>query len=145
MRPGESAQFLGPGTGEQRDDDVGVWGPVLGGGQERGGLVVGERFGRAALLALRDVAEEHDIAFYLVPRLRAGDGSLGLGVPGRAGNVAAVRAAAGVRVAARSAGQHGLAAHPPGVDRAERRRGEGGEHAWVLCDRLGDALTARQA
>ena len=48
-------------------------------------------------------------------------------------------------VAAGAAGQHGLAAHPAGVDRAERRRGEGGEHARVRGDRLGDALAAGQA
>ena len=48
-------------------------------------------------------------------------------------------------VAAGSAGQDGLAAHPAGVDRAEGRRGEGGEHARVRGDRLGDALAARQA
>ena len=64
---------------------------------------------------------------------------------GRAGDVAAVRAAARVGVAAGTAGQHGLAAHPPGVDRAERRGGEGGEHARMRGDRLGDALAAGQA
>ena len=68
-----------------------------------------------------------------------------LDVAGRAGDVAAVRAAPGVGVAAGAAGQHGLAAHPAGVDRAERRRGEGGEHARVRGDRLGDALAAGQA
>ena len=68
-----------------------------------------------------------------------------LDVPGRAGDVPAVRAAPGVSVAARAAGQHGLAAHPPGVDRAERRGGEGGEHARVRGDRLGDALAPGQA
>jgi hypothetical protein len=55
-----------------------------------------------------------------------------------------VRAAAGLGVAAWAAGQDGLAAHLPGVDRAERRRGEGGEHARVRGDGLGDALAARQ-
>ena len=49
-----------------------------------------------------------------------------------------------LRVAAGSAGQDGLAAHPAGVDRAEGRRGEGGEHARVGGDRLGDALAAGQ-
>ena len=55
-----------------------------------------------------------------------------------------MRAAAGLGVAAGAAGQDGLAAHPPGVDRAERRRGEGGEHARVRGDRLGDALAAAE-
>ena len=48
-------------------------------------------------------------------------------------------------VAAGSAGQHGLAAHPPGVDRAEGGGGEGGEHARVRGDGLGDAFAAGQA
>ena len=56
-----------------------------------------------------------------------------------------MRAAAGLGVAAGTAGQDGLAAHPPGVDRAERRRGERGEHARVRGDRLGDALAASEA
>ena len=70
------------------------------------------------------------------------EAGVGLDVAGRAGDVAAVRAAACLGVAAGTAGQDGLAAHPPGVDRAERRRGEGGEHARVPGDRLGDALAA---
>ena len=73
---------------------------------------------------------------------RLAEPGVGLDVPGRAGDVAAVRAAAGLGVAAGAAGQDGLAAHPAGVDRAERRRGEGGEHARVRGDRLGDALAA---
>ena len=48
---------------------------------------------------------------------------VGLDVAGGAGDVAAVRAAAGLGVAAGAAGQDGLAAHPAGVHRAERRRG----------------------
>ena len=65
-------------------------------------------------------------------------------VPGGAGDVAAVRAAAGVGIAAGAAGQDGLAAHPPGVDRAEGGGGEGGEHARMGGDRLGDALASGQ-
>ena len=57
----------------------------------------------------------------------------------------AVRAAARMGVAARAARQDGLAAHPPGMDRAERRCGEGGEHARVGGDGVGDALAAGQA
>jgi hypothetical protein len=49
-------------------------------------------------------------------------------------------AAAGVRVAAGSAGQDGLTAQAAGVHRSERGRGEGGEHARVRGDRVGDAL-----
>jgi hypothetical protein len=66
----------------------------------------------------------------------------GLDVPGGAGDVPAVRAAPGPGVAAGAAGQDGLAAHPPGVDRAERRRGERREYARVACDRLRDALAS---
>ena len=47
--------------------------------------------------------------------------------------------------AAGTAGQDGLAAHPAGVDRPERGGGEGGEHARMLRDRLGDAFAAGQA
>ena len=54
-------------------------------------------------------------------------------------------AAAGVVVATGAARQDGLAAHPSGVHRAERRRGEGGKHARVRGDRLRDALTPGQA
>ncbi len=67
-----------------------------------------------------------------------------LDVAGRAGDVPAVRAAACLGVAAGTAGQDGLAAHPPGVDRAEGRRGEGGEYARVRGDRLRDTLASGQ-
>ena len=56
-----------------------------------------------------------------------------------------MRAAACVRIAAGTAGQDGLAAHPPGVDRPERGGGEGGEHARMRRDRVGDAFAAGQA
>ena len=56
-----------------------------------------------------------------------------------------MRAAPRLGVAAGTAGQHGLAAHAAGVDRAERGGGEGGEHARVRGDRLGDALASGQA
>ena len=73
------------------------------------------------------------------------EAGIGLDVPGRAGDVPAVRAAACCGVAAGSAGQDGLAAHPAGVDRAEGGGGEGGEHARVRGDGLGDALAARES
>ena len=47
-------------------------------------------------------------------------------------------------VAAGAAGQDGLAAHPPGVHRSERGRGEGGEDARVRGDGVGDALAAEE-
>ena len=64
---------------------------------------------------------------------------------GGAGDVAAVRAAPCFGVAAGATGQHGLAAHPPGVHRAEGGGGEGGEHARVRANGLGDALATAQA
>ena len=56
-----------------------------------------------------------------------------------------MRAAPRLGVAAGPAGQHGPAAQPPGVDRPERGRGEGGEHARMRGDRLGDALASGQS
>jgi len=67
-----------------------------------------------------------------------------LDVPGRAGDVPAMRAATGLGVTARAAGQYGSSADPPGMNRAEGRRGEGGEHARVRGDGLGDALASGQ-
>jgi hypothetical protein len=66
-------------------------------------------------------------------------------VAGGAGDVAAVRAAARLGVAAGTAGQDRLAAHPAGVDRAERARGEGGEHARMSGDGLGHTFASGQA
>ena len=48
-----------------------------------------------------------------------------------------------LRVAAGTAGQDGFAAHPAGVDRAERGGGEGGEHARVRGDRSRGCLCRR--
>ena len=56
-----------------------------------------------------------------------------------------MRAAPVFGVAAGAARQDGLAAHAAGVDRAEGRGGEGGEHARVRSDRFGDALAAGKA
>ena len=56
-----------------------------------------------------------------------------------------MRAAPGAGVAAGAAGQDGLAAQAAGVDRAEGGGGEGGEHARVRGDRLGDAFASCQA
>ena len=76
---------------------------------------------------------------------RAAKQGVVVGVAARAGDVAAVRAAALLVVASRSAGQHGLAALAPGVDRAEGGGGEGGEHARVGGDGRRDALAAGQS
>ena len=51
---------------------------------------------------------------------------------------------AGPAVPARTAGQHPLAPHTPGVDGAERWRGEGDEHARMVGDLGGDAFAAGQ-
>jgi len=66
-------------------------------------------------------------------------------VAGWAGNVTPVRAATRPSVTARAARQHGLAAHPAGVDRPEGGGGEGGEHARMRRDGVGDALAAAHA
>ena len=66
-------------------------------------------------------------------------------VAGRAGDIPAVRAAARMGVATGTARQDRLAAHPPGVDRPERRRGERREHARMRGNGLGNTLAARQA
>ena len=50
-----------------------------------------------------------------------------------------------VAVTAGTAGQHLAATLTAGMDRAERRRGERGEHARMRGDRLRDALAAGQA
>ena len=52
--------------------------------------------------------------------------------------------AARVRIAAWPTRQDGLAAHPPGVHRPEGGGGEGGEHARMASDRLGNALATGQ-
>ena len=59
-----------------------------------------------------------------------------------AGQADTVRA--GPAVPARAAGQHPVAPHAPGVDGAERRRGEGDEHARMVGDLGGDAFAAGQ-
>src|SRR5215469_11093473 len=62
-----------------------------------------------------------------------------------AGQVAAVRAAALVRVAAGTAGQAAVAAAgADGVYRAEAWRGQRGEHARMRGHGLGDAFAAGQ-
>ncbi len=73
VRPGRRAKFLRPGTSEQRDDDVRLHGGVLSSSQERAGLAEGQRLRRAALLPLRDVAQEHNVPLHLLPRLSASD------------------------------------------------------------------------
>ena len=65
-------------------------------------------------------------------------------VPGRAGDIMAMRAAASPGVAAGTAGQDGLAAHAPGVDRPEARGSQGREHTRMRGDGLGYTLAARQ-
>ena len=76
---------------------------------------------------------------------RAAEPGVVRGVPGVAGDVAAVRAGALGGVAAGAAGQDLAVAFAAGMDRAEGGGGEGGEHARVLGDRAGDALAAGQA
>ena len=92
-----------------------------------------------------EVEQHRGLVVVAVARTAGGRAGGPLDVADRAGDVAAVRAAPVFGVAAGAAGQDGLAAHAAGVDRAEGRGGEGGEHARVRGDRLGDALAAGQA
>ncbi len=52
---------------------------------------------------------------------------------------------AGPTAPAGTAGQHPAVVFPTGMDRAERRGGEGREYARMGRDSLGDSLTAGQA
>ena len=119
--------------------------PFLGDAQAAG-QVAGQVGGEPAPQLPGPGVEQHGGGVVIaVAAHRLAEPGIILNVAGRAGDVPAVRAAARVSVAAGTAGQHGLAAHPPGVDRAERRGGEGGEHARVRGDRLRDALASGQA
>ena len=129
---------------DEPDADLGEQGLLGDPGQA--GQVPGQVGDEPAPQVARVGVEQHGRGVVVaVAAHRLAEPGVGLDVPGRAGDVAAVRAAAGVGVAAGAAGQDGLAAHPAGVDRAERRRGEGGEHARVRGDRLGDALASGQS
>ena len=107
------------------------------------GELAGQVGGEPAPQVTRAGVEQHGgLVVVAVAAHRPAEPGIVFDVPGRAGDVAAVRAAPGLGVAAGSAGQHGLAAHAPGVDRPERGCGEGGEHARVRGDGLGDAFAA---
>ena len=110
------------------------------------GELAGQVGGEAAPQVPRAGVEHHGGFVVVAVRAhRAAEPGIVLVVAGRAGDVAAVRADALAGVAAGTAGQHLAAALAAGVDRAEGRGGEGGEHARVLSDRFGDALAAGQA
>ena len=107
------------------------------------GELAGQVGGEPAPQVTRAGVEQHGrVVVVAVAAHRPAEPGIVLDVPGRAGDVAAVRAAPGLGVAAGTAGQDGLAAHAPGVDRPEARGGEGGEHARMRRDGLGDALAA---
>ena len=116
-------------------------------GSERGeaGEVAGQVGGEAApqVGGVR-VEQDRRVVVVAVAAQRAAEPRIVRVVAAGAGDVAAVRAAAGVWVAAGAAGQHGLAAHPAGVHRPERGGGEGGEHARMLRDGLRDVLAAHE-
>jgi hypothetical protein len=67
-----------------------------------------------------------------------------LAMPGGAGDVMPVRAAPGAGIASWSARENGRAAHSPGMDRPKGGGGQGGEHARVRSDRVGDALASHE-
>ena len=105
--------------------------PFLGDAQAAG-QVPGQVGGEPAPQVPRLGVEQHGgVIVVAVAAHRLAEPGVVFDVAGRAGDVPAVRAAAGVGVAAGAAGQDGLAAHPAGVDRAEGGGGEGGEHARV--------------
>ena len=91
------------------------------------------------------VEQHRGLVVVAVGAHRAAEPGVIVGVPDRAGDVAAVRAGPLAGITAGTARKHGLAPHAPGVDRAERRGGQGGEHARVSRDRFGDALAADEA
>ena len=116
---------------------------LLAGDPGQPGQVPGQVGGEPAPQVPRVGVEQHGgLIVVAVAAHRLAEAGILFDVPGRAGDVPAVRAAARMGVTAGAARQDGLAAHPPGVDRAERGGGEGGEHARVRGDRLGDALAA---
>ena len=116
------------------------------GDAQAAGQVAGQVGGKPAPQLPRPGVEQHrSLVLVAVRAHRLAEPGVAFDMAGGAGDVPAMRAAVGPGVAAGSPGQHGLAAHPPGVDRPERRRGEGGEHARVRDDRLRDALAASQA
>jgi hypothetical protein len=76
VRPRERPEFLGPGTGKQRQDDVGVKACVLRSGQQRLSLGQGQRLRRPPEATLRDLTQQDDIPLDLIPGLSACDGTL---------------------------------------------------------------------
>ena len=117
----------------------------FGEGQAGAGEMAGQVGGEPAPQVSSVRVEQHGGVIVVAVRARgAAEPRIAVGVAAGAGDVAAVRAAAGVRVAAGTAGQGSLSTHPPGMDRAERGCGQGGEHARMLRDGLRDALAAGQ-
>ena len=80
------------------------------------------------------------------PGSRSSPGTAADRAAGRRGCACQGRTCAGragrSRAPARTAAQEPAVFLPGQVDRAEGGRGEGGEHAWVGGDTLGDALAA---
>ena len=108
------------------------------------GELAGQVGGEPAPQVARVGVEQHGgLVVVAVEAQRLAEPGIVLHMPGGAGDVVAVRAAAGMRVAAGAARQHGLAAHAAGVDRAERGGGEGGEHARVGGDASRGCLCRR--
>ena len=140
----DDAACLVFGDLDEPDAELGAQGFLGDPGQP--GQVAGQVGDEPAPQVTRVGVEQHGgFVVVAVGAHRLAEPGVSLDVPGRAGDVAAVRAAPCAGVAAGSAGQDGLAAHPAGVDRAEGGGGEGGEHARVRGDRLGDAFASGQA
>ena len=92
----------------------------------------------------KSVEQNRGVVVVAVWAQRAAQPGIVLTVAAGAGDVAAVRAAARLVVAAGTAWEDGLAAHAPRVHGAEGGGGEGGEHARVSGHGVGDAFTADQ-
>ena len=125
------------------DPDQGAQ-PLLG-EPGQAGQVAGQVGGEPVPQVARAGVELHGgLVVVAVRAQRPAEPGVVLAVPDRAGDVAAVRTAAHLVVAAGTARQDGLAVQAAGVDRAERRGGEGGEQARVRGDGLGHTFAAGQ-
>jgi len=122
--PGESAQL-----------PLGEASPA----RQMAGQISGEP---APQLARVSIEEDGSLIVVAIGAQRPAESGISLVVAARAGDVAAVRAAAFLVIPARPARQHGLAAHAPRVHRAEGRGSQGREHARMPGHRLRDALAA---
>ena len=140
----DDAACLVFGDLDEPDAQVGMQGLLRDPGQA--GYVAGQVGDEPAPQLTRVRIEQHGgLVVVAVAARRLPEPGIGVHVAGRAGDVAAVRAAPRAGVTARTAGQDGSAAQPAGVHRAEGRGGQCREDARVRGDRVGDAFASGQA